>query len=73
MGKYNVGYHGPGSGRDSEGIATLISSTIAVDNVKKKKRSKAAKARSNTKGEYPVGYSPYLHIMFLKRCQAACI
>lgn len=44
MGKYNVGYHGPGSGRDSEGIATLTSSTIAVVNVKKKKRSKAAKA-----------------------------
>ncbi len=43
MGKYNVGYHGPGSGRDSEGIATLTSSTIAVDNVKKK-QSKAAKA-----------------------------
>lgn len=35
MGKYNVGYHGPKSGRDLQGIATLTHDTIATDNIKR--------------------------------------
>lgn len=35
MGKYNVGYHGPESNSDLQGIATLTHDTIATDNIKR--------------------------------------
>lgn len=35
MGKYNVGYHGPKSGHDLNGIATLTKDPIAKNNIRK--------------------------------------
>lgn len=45
MGKYSVGYHGPKSGRDIQGIATLTHDPIAVDNLKKLKARTVAKIK----------------------------
>lgn len=34
MGKYSVGYHGPQSGHDLQGIATLTHDPVAIDNLR---------------------------------------
>ena len=33
-GKYSVGYHGPQSGHDLQGIATLTHDPVAIDNIR---------------------------------------
>lgn len=40
MRKYNVGYHGPKSGRDLQGIAALTNNPLAVENISRQKAVK---------------------------------
>lgn len=42
MRKYNVGYHGPKSGRDLQGIAALTNNPLAVENISRQKSREAA-------------------------------
>ena len=49
MGKYSVGYHGPQSGHDLQGIATLTHDPIAQDNVKTRRIIQGTTSITNIK------------------------